>query len=99
MPSLQIVGSLRRTDEPTSLRSVSRFGRLKSIVVALLIASAVIGFLLAALVLGSIIALLLLVVVVLALAAAMLRAAIRRVPRMSMTSPVHISRTRSRPDR
>jgi hypothetical protein len=81
------------------LGSLDGLSHLKSIVARLLFASALIGFLIAALVLGSIVALLLVAIVALALVLAVARGVLHQLPRISISSSGHLSRTRRRSER
>jgi len=73
-----IVVSSRRTDNQAALPPAGRLRRVKSILVALLLAAALVGFLLAAILLGSIIAALVIITVVIAFAVAIGKAFIDR---------------------
>jgi hypothetical protein len=63
---------------PNHIDAAGRLGRMKAVVVALLLASAFIGFLIAALLLGSILAVGLVILIAVALTVALFKAAIRR---------------------
>lgn len=80
MTRFQIRVSSRRTEAPVRPPG-GRFWRVKSILAALLMVSVLVGFLLAAILLGSIIAALLVILFVVACAAALVGAAIRRARR------------------
>jgi hypothetical protein len=74
----QIFFSPSQTDAQRALPPAGRFGRVKAVVAALLLASAFIGFLIAALVLGSILAAVLIILVAVAFTVALFKPVIHR---------------------